>query len=371
VAEYLGRHWSRTELLSRIGDPQQIAGATPCLLCDGKAEGVKAVAVRTGGGLELTVLPGRGMDIAGAWFRGRALGFLSGTGITSPAYYEEPGLGFLRGFYGGLLTTCGITYSGAPGVDQGRPLGLHGRLANAGAEDLAVSQEWEGDEYLIRLSGRMREVQAMGENLTLTRSIETRLGARGFTLRDVVDNRGFRSEPLMLLYHFNFGFPLLGPRARVVAPILHSAARDDEAAKDRGVEEALRFPEPQAGYQEKVFFHDLAADGEGRTLVALLNPDTGGGVPLGVVLRFDKGQLPAFTQWKMPRQGFYVLGLEPGTTHPLNRSVLRERGELPMIAGQSRYVVRVELEVLESPGQMTAVEEEARTLAGGQGRRGR
>jgi hypothetical protein len=362
VADYLGRRWTRSELLSFIGDPEQIAGASPCVLADGKAEGVKAVQVRTGGGLEFTVLPGRGMDIAGAWFRGRALGFVSGTGITSPAYYEEPGLAWLRSFYAGLLTTCGITYSGAPGVDQGKPLGLHGRLANAGAEDLAVSQEWEGDEYMIRLRGRMREAQAMGENLTLTRSIETRLGARSFTIHDVVDNRGFEEEPLMLLYHFNLGFPLLGPRARLIAPILRSTARDEQAAKDRGVEQALSFPEPQPGYQEKVFFHELAAARDGRTLVALLNPDTGGGVPLGVVLRFDKNQLPAFTQWKMPRKGFYVLGLEPGTTPPLNRGVLRERGELPMIAGQTPYTVGIDLEVLDTAQQLAGVEEEARRL---------
>jgi hypothetical protein len=174
---------------------------------------------------------------------------------------------------------------------------------------VAVTQEWEGDEYIIRLRGRMREAQAMGENLTLTRSIETRLGARAFGIHDVVDNRGFEEQPLMPLYHFNFGFPLLAPGARVIGPILRSTPRDEEAAKNRGVEEALSFPEPQHGYQEKVFFHELAADRDGRTLMALLNPDTGGGVPLGMVLRFNKNQLPAFTQWKMPRQGFYVLGL--------------------------------------------------------------
>lgn len=365
MAEYLGRRWTRGELLARIGDPQQVAGATPCVLTDGKAEGVRAVALRTGGGLELTVLPGRGMDIAGAWFRGRALGFLSGTGITAPAYYEEPGLGFLRSFYGGLLTTCGISYSGAPGVDQGRALGLHGRLANAAAEDLCIRQDWEGDEYPIRVSGRMREAQAMGENLTLTRTIETRLGARGFCLRDVVDNRGFDPEPLMLLYHFNFGFPLLGPAASVVGPFLCTTARDPQAAADRGVEEAFCFPEPQDGYQEKVFFHDLAAGRDGRTFVALLNPDPGDGGPLGVVLRFDKRQLPAFTQWKMPRRGFYVLGLEPGTTPPLNRGVLRERGQLPTIGPQARYAVQIDLEVLDSAAQMAAVRQEAATLAGG------
>jgi len=101
MASYLGRNWKKEELLSLIGDPSQVAGATPFVLADGKAEGVKGVSVDTGGGLSFTVLPGRGMDIAEASFRGRALSFLSGTGITSPAYYDEPGDSWLRGFFAG------------------------------------------------------------------------------------------------------------------------------------------------------------------------------------------------------------------------------------------------------------------------------
>lgn len=69
MATYLGRQWSKSELLSYIGDPQQVAAATPFVLADGKAEGVKGIRVDTGSGLSFTVLPGRGMDIAGASYR--------------------------------------------------------------------------------------------------------------------------------------------------------------------------------------------------------------------------------------------------------------------------------------------------------------
>ncbi len=362
MAEYLGRRWSRRELLSRLGDPSQLAAATPTVLADGKGEGVRAVHVSTGGGLDFWVLPGRGMDIAGAHFRGRAVGFLSGTGITSPAYYEEPGLSWLRSFYGGLLTTCGLANAGAPSTDQGQAFGLHGRLANAAAENFSIDQEWEGEEYRIRLKGRMREVAAMGENLTLTRTVETELGRAGLSLRDVVENRGFRAEPLMLLYHFNFGFPLLGPAARVVGPITATEPRDQEAHKDRGVEECLRVPEPQPGYREKVFFHTLAADGEGRTFIALLNPDVGDGSALGVVLRFSRRELPELTHWKMPAEGFYVTGLEPGTVSALGRGPLRQAGKLPMVAPQERRSVSIDIEVVERPERLRALEEEARAL---------
>ena len=59
-----------------IGDPQQIAGVSRSTLDEGKAAGVQTLQVNTGGGLQFTVLPGRGMDIAGAHFEGKALNFL-------------------------------------------------------------------------------------------------------------------------------------------------------------------------------------------------------------------------------------------------------------------------------------------------------
>ena len=367
MATFQGKDWKKHDLLSYIGDPAQIAGARASVLTDGKAEGVKAIDVHTGGGFRFTVLPGRGMDIPFALYREHNLGFLSGTGITSPAYYEEPGLGWLRSFFAGLLTTCGITYSGPPCSDKEQSLGLHGRISNSTAEDVSIAQEWEGDEYVIRLSGKIREASAMGEHMVLARTIETSMGSKGFVLRDMIENRGFEPQPLMMLYHFNFGFPLLGPHARVVGPIVDTVARDEEAKRDRGVEEALEFPTPDPGYSEKVFFHTLA--GVDQTFIALLNSDIEGGappggappggVPLGIVMRFSKKQLPQLTEWKMPCQGFYVVGLEPGTVQPLGRGTLRERGELPMLEGQASYPITITFDVISSLKEMDAIREEA------------
>lgn len=362
MATLYGKSWKKSELLAYIGDPAQVAGARPAVLQDGKADGVKAVELDSGAGLRLTVLPGRGMDIPEARYRGIPLHFASGTGIVSPAYYEEPGLGWLRNFFVGLLTTCGITYSGAPDEDQGEALGLHGRISNTGAENVGINQEWQGDEYCITVQGMLRECKAMAENMTLTRRIETRLGWKKFRLTDVIENRGFAPQPLMMLYHFNVGFPLLGPNARVVAPIAATEPRNEQARRDNGVAECRQVPEPVPGYEEKVFFHDLAADQDGQTFVALLNPDIGDGTPLGILERFNINQLPKFTQWKMPCQGFYVMGLEPGTATPVGRSTLREQNALPMLDGQERYTVDIELEVLDSLDGFQRVEQDAERL---------
>ena len=369
MAEYLGKSWTREELLGYIGDIKQICGASLSVLSDGKSEGVKVIRVNTGGALSFDVLPGRGMDIAGALYEGTPLNFLSATGITSPAYYEEPGVRWLRSFYGGLLTTCGITNAGAPGSDRGEEFGLHGRMSNAAAEDIGIIQEWLGDEYAIRLRGVVREAQAMGENIALVRTIETKLGRRGFTLHDVVENRGFAPQPLMMLYHCNYGFPLLGPDARVIGPVLKTAGRDEEANSGGGTENYHSFPEPQERYGEKVYFHDLAADDRGRTFISLVNESVGGKTqpatrPLGVVMRFSKKELPALTEWKMPAKGFYVVGLEPGTMTPMGRGVLRESGKLLLLDGQQSYSITVDFDVIDTASEIEELEKEANRLTG-------
>jgi hypothetical protein len=362
MARYLGRNWKKAELLSYIGDPAQVAGARVYEYSEGKAQGVRGVEVNTGSGFSFTVLPGRGMDIPEAYFRGVPIHMASGTGIAHPAYYEEPGLGWLRSFYVGLLTTCGITNAGAPSVDMGEPFGIHGRVSNAAAENLCVDQRWEGDEYVITLKGKVREAKFFFENMSLTRTIETSLGRKGFRLHDLIENHGFEPQPLLMLYHFNYGFPLLGPGAKVVGPILKSEPRDEEARKGKGVEECTVFPEPIAGYKEKVFFHTLAAGADGKSFVALVNRNIGNGVPLGIVERINVRELPILTQWKNPRKGFYVMGLEPGNCTPLGRGKLRELGKLPTLEGQARQEVTVEFEVLDSVEEIEKIENETQRL---------
>lgn len=359
MAIFQRKNFKKSELLSFIGDPAQLAGAKPFEYTEGKAQGVKGIHVHTGSGMYFTVLPGRGMDIPEAYFRGKQLAFVSGTGVTSPAYYEEPGLGWLRSFYVGLLTTCGITNSGAPSVDQGESFGLHGRVSNAAAENVCIDQRWEGDEYLITIKGTVREAKAMFENMALSRTIETRLGWKGFRITDRIENRGFEPQPLMMLYHFNFGFPLLGPHARIIGPVIKTEARDDEAKKERGIEECFQIPAPVEGYREKVFFHELAADAGGNTFITLVNSDTGDGTPLGMALRFNKKEVPYLSEWKMPRRGFYVLGLEPGTVLPLGRGVLREMNKLPFLEGQESYSITIDFEVMETEAEIKKVEKDA------------
>ena len=363
MAILFGNTFQKRDFLSYVADPHQVAGAIISTLSEGKADGVRIVNVRTGTGLEFSVLPGRGMDIAECSYSGKPLHFFSGTGITSPSYYEKNGQRWLRSFYGGLLTTCGVTNSGQPSVDEGIEFGLHGRVANAAAENLCISQDWKADEFVISVRGTIREAQTMAENITLTRKIATMMGSNRFQIEDNIENRGFDRQPLMMLYHFNFGFPILNKGAGLAAAIISTEPRDDEARANDGIAKFFQFSEPQNPINEQVYFHKVASNSDGTATVMLFNKDIGDGTSLGFAIRYSVDELPELTEWKMMKSGCYALGIEPGTVNPIGRKLLRERGKLPFIEAQDSYHVTIDCQVIVTRDEIESVESEIKDLA--------
>jgi len=210
MASIFGRDYTRAELQRLTSTLSQLAGVRMLERSDGKARGLRVADVYTGSGFRFEVLLDRAMDIGAAEFAGQPLAWLH-SALGTPAQYEPEGRGWLRTFGGGLVTTCGLTHIGQPDSDGGEDFGLHGRISHLPAEHVQVSEAWSGDEYVISISGQMRQAVLFGENLLLTRTISTRLGASLFTLKDVVLNERYRSTPHMMLYHCNFGFPVVSP----------------------------------------------------------------------------------------------------------------------------------------------------------------
>ena len=170
------KNYTRAEILRRVGNVSQVASARHVVLADGRAKGVAAIDFDTGAGLRFTVLPDRGMDISAASYKGCNLVYLTPNGEVHPAYYEPQGAGWLRTFFGGLLTTCGLTTIGAPGRDGDEDLGLHGRYAAIPARQVCDRSRWEGDDYVLEASGVMDECQLFGDKLRLTRTVSSLAG---------------------------------------------------------------------------------------------------------------------------------------------------------------------------------------------------
>lgn len=337
--KYLGQTYTKREILARCGDISQIADAREGILTGGKAEGVKIIDVKTGGGLSFSVLPSRGLDIAWASYNEKALAYIGKPGLVHPAYFEPDGTGFLRSFYCGLLTTCGLTYSGATNVDEGEALGLHGRISHIPAQDLCISKDWEEDDYIITIKAKMLEASVFGARLLLNREIRIVAGENTIQLRDVVENQGFKRQPLMLLYHCNFGFPLVDSGTRLILPEgIKTRARDSAGDLDT----FSSFEPPTAKYVEQVFYHDagLSAD---ASYAALFNER----LALGAYVKFNRSELPHLVEWKMMGEGDYVVGLEPSNCYTEGRSAARANGTLEYIEAGELRTFHLEFGIME------------------------
>ncbi|NUQ61229.1 MAG: aldose 1-epimerase family protein [Pirellulales bacterium] len=355
-----GRNYTRTELLRRVGNPAQLGGARHSTLNDGRSKGVAAVDVDTGSGFRFTVLPDRGMDISLASFRGLNLVYLTPTGEAHPAYYEPQGPGWLRTFFGGLLTTCGLTYLGPPGKDADEELGLHGRYATSPVGQFRDNSRWDGDDYVVELTGTVEEAVLFGDKLRLTRTITTAIGRKSLVVSDVVENFGYKTSPFTILYHVNAGFPLLDEASRVVVTASKTEPCDARSAEGLG-----RFHEcsaPAPGFAEENFLHTMAGDDRGDAWAALVNPELAGG--LGLYVRFDVRSLPYLNQWKMLAEGDYVVAIEPCNAPCENRAELRGRGLLPSLAPGGQWKSQVEIGVLDGPGEIDPFLEKLRSVRG-------
>jgi len=345
MARLFGREWSKDELVRRAGRMSQLCGVRLGELGDGTERGVRVADLWTGSGFAFTVVVDRGMDISAATWQGRSLCWHSSTGVVAPQFYEPEGLAWLRGFYGGLVVTCGLTYAGAPCEDEDESLGLHGRFSNLPASHVAVEEGWQGEDYRVSVRGQVRETRVFGENICLTRTVSANLGENRFFLHDAVENEGFDPSEHMILYHINTGFPAVDDGAELVSPTLEATPRDAEAEK--GKEGYAQFHTPTPGYAEKVYYHEMATDKAGQVWAAVVNRELG----FGAYVKYAKAQLPRFTEWKMLGEGTYVVGMEPANCQVEGRDKERERGGLQFLQPGERREYALEI------GALTSAEE--------------
>ena len=333
-----GKSYSVRELRRRVGNMDQIAGIRTVHLDDGNERPTRAAIVQTGVGLELTVLIDRCLDISSASFCGRAMGWRSTTGDVAPQYFEPEWLRWLRSYFGGLVTTCGLINVGAPTRESAvLGTGLHGRIGNTPARNVQIRQEWQGNDYVLSVTGTMRETAVFAENLTLTRTVSTRLGERRFWIHDVVTNQGFKNTKYMLLYHCNIGWPAVDAGSQLITPSRFVAPRD--AVAEDGKQNWWKLDPPIHHYAEKCYYHDMVPARDGSVTVAIVNDGFDQGEGFGVYVKYYKKELPRFVEWKQMGEQDYVVGFEPCNCGVEGRQVDEELGLLHTLRpGESRHV---------------------------------
>ena len=327
-----GKKYTRRELEGYMGDLRQVADIRLATLDDGMERGTRIAEVRTGSGFDFTVLLDRAMDIGMATYNGIPLAWQSGTGASNPSRFEPSIKGWLRTFHGGLLALCGLSNAGLvdPAVDpqNGEELGLHGRIGTVPAHDIRIERAWKDDNsWTMRLTGAVDEVSLFGWRLRLERTMEFTPGQPSVMITDRVRNMGGLPAPLMVLYHCNFGWPIVSPDSEIKSPAQKTKIEPRDSVAEPGINEWHKMQKPTPGYKEQVFFHhpDLS---DSLAAASIVNKTLG----VGIEITFDAKTLPFMTQWKQMGYADYTIGLEPGNCLPIGRVSAREAGWLRMLA---------------------------------------
>ena len=326
----------------------------------GRRDGVDLIEVENGA-LSFSVIPTRGMNLWKGQCGSVRLGWDSPIkdGPVNPAFVDPGawgGLGWLDGF-DELLARCGLDSFGPPYEEGGRTYPLHGRISNLPAHRVTIHVD-DDPPHAITIEGQVIESRLFHTQIEMTTKITTVAGSRSITVRDEFTNLRDSPSDLQILYHWNFGQPLMQEGSRFIAPWKTVVPRDKAATE--GLNHFDTYGPPCPGSAEMVYFFELIGGPDGNTL-ALLKDRSG---ESGVALRFSTRELPAFTLWKNQggsREG-YVTGLEPGSGYPNAKPFEAARKRVRSLAPGETATAEITLEVADSAEAVAAIEAEIATL---------
>jgi len=333
----------RSARAASVGLTRQVMAADLVTRGDGPERGVRCVLLQNDI-LAIEVIVDRGLDVGAARIRQMPVAWHSPTGMVGPWLLEQRDSEFLRGFYGGLLTTCGLDHIGPPsdrpasrfgyGHRSTEHLPMHGRIGAVPGrlEGYGVIETAEGLEAFV--TGTVTQVAVFGEHLVLSRRISIRYGSNRVEVSDRVTNCGYATSPLAVMYHVNLGWPVVAPGARV------------QVAGSRTTGDAIgdEITPPVQGSGQKVCTYSIDPDDSGRGTASIVNARVDRGHSAGVRLTWDAATLPSMVRWQVANTaGHYVLGLEPSTMK--FTSVSPEPGFPSLEPGEARQLgVTIDIE---------------------------
>jgi len=337
----------------------------------GKQERVDLIVIDNGR-LTITVVPTRGMGILRVVMGDLRLGWDSPVReVVHPKYVNleaRGGLGWLEGF-NEWLARCGLEWAGHPGPDRfinnvgeqaEMNLTLHGKVENIPASEVEVIVDRE-PRPRIRVRGRVDERAFYGPKLELWTELSTEPGSSTFRIEDTLSNRSAFESEFQIIYHVNYGPPLLGAGAHFSAPVRRVTPFNAHAAKDVGA--YADYAGPVRGFIEQVYNLHPFSDREGRSLLMLSNASRDRGVSMG----FAIAELPYVTLWKnlTALEEGYVTGLEPGTGFPYPRRLEREAGRVPKLKPGETRRFAIDFGVHATAAAVATVEEQIKRIQDG------
>lgn len=343
------------------------------VLSGGKQDGVELITLDNGR-LRITVIPTRGLSVLRVddlLHPGFKLGWDSPVKqVVHPKYIDlesRGGLGWLEGF-NEWMVRCGLEFAGHPGLDEfttntgdtaKMTLSLHGKIGNIPAHHVTATVDTQGDRTQLTVQGEVAEHMFYGPKLTLSTKLVTEPNADWFSIEDTVKNVGGTDQEFQLIYHANYGAPLLEAGAQILVPFKSLTPMNDNAAKH--LNSYATYKAPTTSFVEEVFLVEpLAA--KGRSLAVLKNAKG----DQATSLRWQVDQLPYLTIWKntAATADGYVTGIEPATGYPFNRKVERKAGRLPKLKPQESRRFALTFQVHFGAEAISTLEKEVQTIQG-------
>ena len=334
----------------------QLGGIETSVLDNGLGKGCRVAWVNAGA-LRYKVAIDRAMDIVEAFYNGHSLAFLTHGATVQRRYDVNYGLDWLQSFNGGLLATCGLQHFGGPETDDKGLRGLHGRIGNISAEvESVVNPDLLTEQMEMSISGVVKETSMFGANLELRRKISSSIGQSVIRIHDEVVNVGNSEVQHMLLYHCNFGYPLIDEGTEIIykgtCKSRGAIPTDDEIFKSKNDYKKCHGPmDSHRGFGEACGLVDIKADKSGMCTAGLYNPR----IELAAALRFKKEQLPYMWNWQHFGYGEYVVGMEPATNGIMGQNNALKAGELIMLKPGQKRVYDLEIEIMSDPKKIAAL----------------
>ena len=343
---------------SKFINAAQVGGIEAYTLDEGPARGVRALCVNTGGGLRYRALADRGLDIDQAFLHQHSLAFLTHKGPTAPTRGLDRGLDWLKGFPGGLLTSCGPFNVGPPGEDAGEELGLHGPHSNTAATiESVVQPDPHAGRNEMSITGIVRYGALYGPCLQLRRTIRSTLGLNLISITDEFTNAGNQPVPHAWLLHINFGYPLVdaGSEVCVDSPKVEPTDAPESVARFKQGVDYKRLPGPQEthrGANSAVgYFFPRPTDAAGNATVGLVNTK----LSIAAAIHYNTKQFPRVGNWQHFGAGEYVTALEPMNGTVAGRAEDRRRGLLDQIEPGQRKLYAYQIEAVTDPSRIESL----------------
>ena len=271
----------------KINNLSQIASVSRYKITSGKGQGLNVIDCNNGV-IRFLLNESHALDVMQLYHLGTNVSFLS-----KNAFVDGVG-NFDNRFEGGMLYTCGFDSVG--GRDG---FVTHGSFHLTPAEVTKI----ECNEKEIIIEADIRNSALFGKNLLIKRKIYTKVGQATLTVSDELINEGYRPEDYCVLYHVNFGYPMLDEGAEIKGNITKITPRTEWAK--RNADTALVIEKPLPTKEETCYYLELDTPE-----ISLTNKKLG----KKCVLKYSGDTLPCFIEWKSMASGDYALGLEPTTT---------------------------------------------------------